>query len=564
MNRRNFLRSGLGAAGAALVSTPALGGGADAPDLVLRNATVYDGTGAPPVEADVAVEGGRIAAVGRRLSGRGRRELELRGLALAPGFIDIHSHTDLTLLVDPRAESKVRQGVTTEVVGQDGGSVGPWRDDELAETKEGYRKRYGVDIDFRDLDGFFRRLERQGAAVHVASMIGAGTLRGFVVGEDNRPATEAEIRRMQALVVEALKVGARGVSSGLEYTPGAFADTAELIALSTPMKGMELPYASHMRNEDDRLFAAVEEALAVGRAAGVPVEISHLKAQGAGNWWKQAPVLDTIETARKSGLDAMFDVYPYVAYSTGLANLFPTDVRDGGNAAFLARLRDPAMRERLESAAREKVAKLGSWDAVQVTSTSSDSLAWARGRRLGSLAQERRVDPYELLVQIIVGDSNRAGMVGFGMSEENVEALLRHPLAAICSDAGARAVKGPLSEGSPHPRAYGTYPRVLGHYCRDRKTLPLEEAIKKMTSVPAARLKLADRGRIAPGLLADLVAFDPDKVSDPATFERPHQYAVGIPYVIVAGEVVIREGEHTNALPGRPVRAADAAHGAAR
>ncbi|MBX6366175.1 MAG: D-aminoacylase, partial [Gemmatimonadetes bacterium] len=490
-----------------------------------------------------------------RLSGRGRRELDLRGLALAPGFIDIHSHTDLTLLIDPKAESKVRQGVTTEVVGQDGSSVGPWREEEAAATRESYRRRYGVDIDFHDLDGFFRRLERQGAAVHVASMIGAGTVRAFVVGEENRPATAEEIRRMQALVAEALRIGAVGVSSGLEYTPGAFADTAELVALSEPMKGMGLPYASHMRNEDDRLFAAIEETLTVGRTAGVPVEVSHLKAEGERNWWKQAPVLDALETARKSGLDVMFDVYPYVAYSTGLANLFPTDVRDGGNAAFLARLRDPSMRERLEAAARDKVAKLGSWDAVQVTSTSSDSLAWARGRKLGALARERGVDPYDLLVEIIVGDSNRAGMVGFGMSEENVEALLRHPLAMICSDAGARAIKGSLSEGSPHPRAYGTYPRVLGHYCRDRRTLPLEAAIRKMTSMPAARLKLTDRGRIAPGLVADLVAFDPDKVNDPATFERPHQYAVGIPYVIVAGQLVIREGEHTGALPGRPVRA---------
>jgi len=374
MDRRSFLKGGLGAAGAALVPELAGPRGLTAGDaqLVLRGAVVYDGTGAPPFEADVAVADGRIAAVGRGLAaraGRGVAQLDLRGLALAPGFIDIHSHTELVLLVDPKAQSKIRQGVTTEVVGQDGSSLGPWRDEAYAQLREEQRAKYGVDVDFRDLPGFFRRLERQGTAVSVASMIGAGTLRGYVVGEDDRPATEAELARMRALAAAALAAGACGVSSGLEYTPGAFASTAELAEISRPLHGTGLPYASHMRNEDDELFAAVEEALAVGRGATAAVEVSHLKAEGERNWWKQRPVLGMLEAARATGVDATFDAYPYVAYSTGLSNLFPAQARDGGTDAFVARLRDPAQQARLQAAVRDKVEKLGSWDAVLVSST---------------------------------------------------------------------------------------------------------------------------------------------------------------------------------------------------
>lgn len=555
MDRRSFLKGGLSAAGAALVPDLARAE-APAPELVLRGARVYDGTGAPPFEADVALEGGRIAAVGRRLPGRGVAELSLKGLALAPGFIDIHSHTELVLLVDPKAESKIRQGVTTEVVGQDGSSLGPWSDEAYAQLREEQRAKYGIDVDFRDVPGFFRRLERQGSAVNIASMIGAGTLRGFVVGEADRPATDAELARLRALAQEALAAGACGVSSGLEYTPGAFASTAELAELCRPLHGTGLPYATHMRNEDDELFGAVEEALAVGRGAGAAVEVSHLKAEGERNWWKQRPVLAMLEAARATGVDAAYDAYPYVAYQTGLSNLFPAQVRDGGTDAFLARLRDPAQQPRLEAAVRDKVEKLGSWDAVLVSSTYSDALAWARGRRLGELAQARGLEPYRLLVQLIVEDRDRVGMIGFGMSEENVERVLAHPLATICSDASALSATGPLAQGSPHPRAFGSFPRVLGHYVRERKVMSLELAIHKMTGLAAARLKLRERGRIAPGLAADLVAFDPERVADRATFEKPQQYPVGIPYVWVAGRMVVREGEHTGVLAGKPVRPA--------
>lgn len=555
MNRRAFLRTSTTTAGAALFGPAAVWAiNPSKADTVLRGGLIFDGTGARPFEADIAIAGSRIAGVGRRLQASGAREMDLRGLAVAPGFIDIHSHSDLVLLINPRAESKVRQGVTTEVVGQDGGSIGPWTADEHAEIREEYRSKYGVDIPFRDLADFFRHIDMQGAGVNLASMVGQGTVRGFVVGDDNRPATPAEITRMTVLVREMVRTGACGLSSGLEYTPSAFASTPELAAVATALQGTGLPYASHMRNEDDQLLPAVEEAIAVGRQAGIPVEISHLKAQGQRNWPKAGPVLEMIEKARKSGTDVRFDVYPYVAYSTGLANLFPVTARDGGTDAFIRRLRDPSQRAGLESGVREKIAKLGTWDAVQITSTHSDALAWARGRRLGGLATERGEDPYALLVRLIVEDQNRAGMVGFGMSEENVARMLAHPLSIICSDGGARAPYGPLSEGTPHPRTYGTFPRVLGRYVREQRVMPLETAIHKMTGMPAARLRFLSRGRIAPGMIADLVAFDPDRVIDQATFEKPHQYPLGIPHVWVNGVAVIRDGEHTGALPGRVVR----------
>lgn len=555
MNRRTFLAT---ASVLLLPGRPLWAAPPHTTTRLLRGALVFDGSGAPPVEADVALGGDRIAGVGRRLNVGRVPVTDLRGLALAPGFVDIHSHTDLNLLVEPRAESKVRQGVTTEVAGQDGSSVGPWSDAQYEAVRRGFRERYGVDVPFRDLAGFFGWLDANGAAVHVASMIGHGTVRAAIVGDDARPASEDELRRMEAEIRRALAAGACGISSGLEYTPGAFADADELVRLATVLRGTGLPYASHLRNEDDRLLGAVEEAIHVGRVAGVPVEISHLKAQGERNWWKADAVLHVIEQARAAGVEVAFDVYPYIAYSTGLANLFPVAARDGGTEAFLARLRDDAARAALEPAVRAKIAQLGGWDAVQVTTTGAAELAWARGRRLGSLAAERGEDPFALLVRLVVEDRNRAGMVGFGMSEENVERKLAHPLAVVCSDGAAWAPYGPLSAGVPHPRTYGSFPRVLGHYVRERRLLSLEGAIHKMTAEPARRVGLHDRGVIAPGARADLVAFDPASIVDQATFEDPHRYPRGLPHVWVNGVPVIAGGEHTGARPGRSARPAPA------
>jgi N-acyl-D-amino-acid deacylase len=550
MERRRFVQASVAAATGSLV-LPGWAFARNRADLVLRGAVIFDGTGGPGVEADVAITGDRITEVGQDL-GAGAEEIDLRGLALAPGFIDIHSHADLSLLVNPRAESRIRQGVTLEVTGQDGGSVGPWSEEAFVAARERYRDR-DVDIDFRDPPGFLDRIDRERPAVNVASMVGNGAVRGLVIGNEDRPASEAELARMKQEVGRALEGGCIGLSSGLEYTPSGFADLSELVELASVLKGSGCPYASHMRNEDDRLLAAVEEALQVGRMAEVPVQISHLKAQGRRNYWKQGAVLDLITRARSEGVDALFDCYPYTAYQTGLSNLFPTDMRAGGTGAFLQRLRDPEHAPRLERACRDKVALLGNWNSVQIASANEET-AWARGRLLGDLAVERGVDPYELTVRLLESNRGGVGMIGHGMSEANVEELLAHPLGMVCSDGGAYAPYGPLSVGVPHPRGYGTFPRLLGRYVRDRGILPLERAVRKVTHEPARRLRLEGRGIIARGAYADLVAFDPEVVEDRATFQNPHQYPVGIPVVIVNGVVTLRDGEHTGRLGGRAVR----------
>jgi N-acyl-D-amino-acid deacylase len=572
MKRREFVRRGAVLGGGILAGAPLAAGAGDtvaAPvvrarradyDLVLRGGWIVDGTGAPRFRGDLAVAGDRIAAVGR-VEGAGALELDVAGLVVSPGFIDIHSHAELSLFINPRAESRIRQGVTLEVVGQDGSSVGPWSPEEADATRARYRRDFGVEIDFSDPGGFLDGVDRLRPAVNVATMVGHGTVRGRVMGLENRPASAGELERMRALVRDALARGAVGLSSGLEYTPGSFGGTDELVALATELRGTGLPYASHMRNEDDRVLAAVEEAIQVGRMAGIPVEIAHLKAQGQRNYWKASSALTMIEEARAAGVEVHFDRYPYVAYSTTLANLFPASARAGGMDAFVGRLQDPDHLPALEAAARAKVELLGDWNAVQISSTRSAGTAWARGRRVGELAAERGEDPFELTRRLLIEDRGGIGMIGFGMSEENTTRLLAHPLGMVCSDGGAFAPYGPLSSGSPHPRGYGTFPRFLGHYVRDVRALPLEEAVRKITSMPAAKLGLAERGILEAGRAADVVAFDPDTVADRATFEDPHQYPEGIPLVVVNGVLTLRDGEHTGDLAGRAVRSSGGSRG---
>ena len=561
MKRRDFLAGGtkgvfVGLAGLAGLgarpATPFVAATARRNDLVVRGGTIYDGTGGPPRDGDIAIVGGRIAQIGRGVAA-GTTEIDARGMAVAPGFIDIHSHADLSLLVNPRAESRVRQGVTLEVVGQDGSSVGPWTDGNFAYTRDRYRSDFDVEIDFRDIGGFLDRIDRERPAVNVASMVGHGAVRGYVVGGTDRPATEAELARMRALVREALAQGAVGLSTGLEYTPGSFATRDELVAVASELRGTIYPYASHMRNEDDRLLAALEEALHVGRVAGVAVQVSHLKAQGERNHWKAEAAFAAIEAARAAGVDVHFDRYPYVAYATGLSNLFPASARAGGTARFLTRLADPETAPALERACRDKIALLGSWDAVQITRIGGPNAA-ARGRRLGELAAELGEDPYALTVRLLREANGSVGMIGFGMSEENTERMLAHPLGMVCSDGGAYAPYGPLSRSSPHPRGYGSFPRVLGHYVRERRAMPLETAVHKMSGLPARKLGLADRGVLREGAAADVVVFDPDRVGDRATFDNPHQYPEGIVHVVVGGVHTIRDEEQTGRMGGRAVR----------
>lgn len=557
MKRREFMKTGAASVPMLLAGPGLIFRRVGRPARILfKGGLVYDGLGSAALEADILVEDDRIAAIGPGLDAPGATVITAAGLAVAPGFVDIHGHTDLSLLVDRRAVSKVHQGVTTEIVGQDGDSIGPLREEVFVDLRDSYMDQYGVLIDFRHLPEFFSRIRAMGSSLNLGSMVGAGTVRQFVIGDDDREATPSEIEAMKALVRSALSSGACGLSSGLEYLPGAFASTDELVALASVLQGTGLAYATHMRNEDDYGLSAIEEALHVGRTAGVPVHLSHLKALGKRNWWKAPIALSMIDAARADGVDVTADRYPYVAYSTTLASLFPVWVREGGTESFLERLADPALAPDIERAVGDKISRLGDWDAAQITATADPALSWANGRRLGALAAERGTTPYALLREIVVGDRNRTGMVGFGMSEENTTRILAHPAMMICSDGGARAPTGPLAEGSPHPRCYGTFPRVLGRYVREQGALTLENAIRKMTSMPADRVGLLERGRLTVGAFADVVVFDPSTVMDRATFEAPHQLPVGIHHVMVNGEFVVRHGEHTGQTPGRILRPA--------
>jgi N-acyl-D-amino-acid deacylase len=511
---------------------------------VIRGGNVIDGTGAAPVEMDVAVQGGRIAAVARRLSDKGTIEIDARGVAVAPGFIDIHSHGDGSLFSDPRSESVIRQGVTTIVVGQDGSSRFPSR---RSDDEEG---------GYASFAALAAAIDKLPSSVNVASMIGLGTIRAVVVGNDDRPATPDELRRMTQMVRDAIASGACGASSGLEYTPGAFAPRAELAALCAPLAAARLPYATHMRNEDDRLLDAIDESIEVARQAKCPLQVSHLKTQGPRNWGKLDDVFRRIEDARKGGMDITFDRYPYIAYQTGLTNLFPVWSRDGGTAAFLRRLDDSSTADRIKREALAKVDLIGGWDNVLISNAGRGGDSTAAGKRLGAYAKSRGVDPYEATVALLRASNGSTGMVGFAMSEDNLDRILAHPLGMVCSDGGAFAVDGPSRRGSPHPRGLGTFPRVLGRYVRERRALTLEQAVRKMTAMPAERLKLADRGRIAPKLAADLVVFDPATIIDKATYEDPFQYPEGIRAVVVNGQIALRDGQRAKSVAGRMLRPA--------
>jgi N-acyl-D-amino-acid deacylase len=438
----------------------------------------------------------------------------------------------------------------------------PVSDRMRADRRESYRERYGVDLDAGDWEDLFAALTSRGMLSNLVTMVGSGTVREVVVGEVDREPTAEELREMVRLVERALAAGAAGVSSGLEYVPNAFASTAELATLARPAAAAGLPYATHMRNEADAVEEALAEALAVAEGSGAPLQVSHLKAQGRRNWPKAERLLATIERAATERA-VRFDRYPYTAYSTGLSSLFPAWSKDGGTEAFLARLADPAESARIRAEVDEKIAMMGDWDTIQIVDVGPDGPPDAIGRRLGSYAEERGADPYVVTVEILTASGNRAGIVGHGMSEENTRRFLAHPLGAICSDAGARRSTGPLSEGAPHPRAYGSYPRVLGKYVREERAMSLQEAVRKMTGLPAGILHLADRGTTAVGTVADLVVFDPATVADTATFEAPHSYPDGIPYVIVGGRIAVRDGEVTGELPGRIVSPAHGDAGSA-
>ena len=528
MKRRAFVQATL-SAGVSRLGAPALIGLRQPPyDLILRGGTVVDGSGRPRVRADVGVRAGRIAAVSATLPDEARRVLDCRDRVVAPGFVDVHSHADGTLFDDPNLEGLVRQGVTTFVCGADGASRAPGATDEAPSHAR-----------VRDLLAAIDALQ---PATNVGTMVGLGTVRGAVVGEDDRAARPDELARMVAMVEAALGDGALGASSGLEYTPGAFAPLEELIALCRPLAPRRLAYHTHMRNEDDRLLEAIDESIAVARGAGCGLQISHLKTQGPRNWPKLDEVFARLDAARAAGVDAAFDRYPYLAYQTGLTNLFPVWSRDGGTARFLARLDDPATEARMQREMRDKVALIGGWDNVQITSVSAAEDKPAEGQRLGAYAAARGTEPYALTVAMLRRNAASVGMIGFAMSEANLERILRHPQGMVASDGGAWATSGPAHRGVPHPRGSGSFARVLARYVRERGTLSLEEAVRKCSALPASRVGLSDRGMVARGHWADLVVFDPARVADRADFSDPFRYAEGFTATVVNGAVAFHEG----------------------
>ncbi|MCI0549135.1 MAG: D-aminoacylase [Candidatus Rokubacteria bacterium] len=522
-------------------------------DLKVMDARLVDGTGAPAVRADLGVEGDRIAAVGDLGRERAGRTLAARGRVLTPGFIDMHSHSDWRLWSNPRAESKIRQGVTTEVVGNCGFSPAPVAD-EFAADMRGFALYLpaGMDFSWRSTRDYLRRYEANGIALNVIQLIGHGTLRVAAMGFARRAPTGRELATMERLMDAAMTEGAWGLSTGLIYAPGSYAETGEIVAVARRAAARGGFYASHIRGEGATLLDAVKEAIAVGRGARLPVQVSHVKAAGRPNWGRVADALALMDAARAEGLDVMGDVYPYTASSTTLRTLLPDWVLEGGIEPMLRRLADPAARQRIRAELQggaDTLARGLGWDDIMVAY--SPARPDAEGRRIDEIARARGLDPLDTAIDIIVAEQGKGYMILFQLDEADVRRALVHPHIMIGSDGSALAASGELAVGKPHPRSYGTFPRVLGRYAREMGLLPLETAVHKMTGLPARRLGLDDRGVLRVGARADLVVLDPDRIADRATFESPHQYATGIDHVVVNGRVVVDDGEHTGALPGR-------------
>jgi N-acyl-D-amino-acid deacylase len=558
LTRRSFLEKSSKAVAATGLAAwgPLLKGCATAKDLdlVIRGGRVFDGLGGGPVETDVGIQGGFIKEVGDIAASRGMAVIEAEGLAVSPGFIDPHDHTDAQLIANPKAESSIRQGITTLVSGNCASSPFPVAEEILEEVKTNLKDIYGIELTWRDIDGFFSTLEQAGIAINYSSLVGQGTIRGAAMGFDDRPPTEEELETMKAMVAENIDKGAVGISTGLEYEPGSFALKEEITALCTVAAEHGGIYATHMRDEGDKLIESLDETIDTARQAGIPVQISHYKIAYPRNWEKVDEAIRKVEQAKEEGIDIFCDRYPYIAGSTGLSYYFPMWAREGTTDEFMARLQDPALQDRIRADVAKNEEKLTSWDKVLIASVVSDKNKPCLGKSVLVNAEEAGKTPYEFMRDLLVEENNRVGMVTFMMSEENTNRILAHPLVGIGTDGSAIAPYGVLGQGNPHPRLYGTFPRVLGKYVREEMVAPLAEMIKKMTSIPAKRFGFDRRGVLEPEYYADIVVFDEENVIDKATWTDPHQYPVGIEYVLVNGEVVIERGEHTGALPGTVLR----------
>jgi N-acyl-D-amino-acid deacylase len=541
-------------------SIPALNAQVEAYDIIIMNGRIVDGTGNPWFYGDVAIRGDRIVKIGRLGPARAARRIDAAGSIVAPGFIDMLGQSELNLLIDPRAESKVFQGITTEITGE-GGSAAPLNDYILKES-EPFFKHFKITADWRTLGEYFARLERSRTAINLATYVGATQVRQYVLRDENRAPTTAELDQMRSLVAQAMEDGAVGLSTSLVYAPAFYAKTEELIELAKVAARYGGIYASHMRNESNSIMAALDEAIRIGTEANIPVEIFHLKMAGKPNWGKMRDVIAKIESARARGLDITADQYPYVAGATSLGASVPPWAHEGGTAKFVERLKDPATREKLK---QEMRAPSSSWEnfylgagggeGILISSVLNRELAKYEGKRLNDAAKLMgKNDEIDALFDLLIADNAQTGMVVFLMNEDDVKLALKQPWVSIGVDHGAVSLTGPLAEGKAHPRGYGSFPRILGRYVRDERLLSLEEAIRKMTSLAANRVHLADRGLLKPGYFADIVVFDPQQVRDVATFDDPNRLSTGMRFVLVNGGIVVFAGKQTNALPGRPLR----------
>ena len=528
-------------------------------DLLITNGSIIDGSGRPRYTADVAVNADRIVRIGNLKNAKAARVIDARGLVVAPGFIDMLGQSETYVLIDNRAMSKVMMGVTTEITGE-GESIAPVND-RLIEEQKDFLRRYNLTVDWRTLAEYFRRLEKQGIGVNLGTFVGATQVRAYVIGFDNRPPTAFELEQMKQLVDAAMKDGALGLSTSLQYVPARFAKTEEIVELAKVARQHGGIYTTHQRSEANALDESLEEVFQIARRAKIPVEIWHLKTAYQKNWGRMPEVLEKIGKARTQGLDITADVYPYIAGSTSLSACLPPWALEGGTEQMLTRIRDAETRERLK---KEISADSKDWEniylgsggasGVLIGSVINRDLEWMQGKRISEIAAEQKKDPLDTVFDLILADHGQTGAIYFMMSEEDLRAAMRAPFVSFCTDSGARATDGPLAGAKSHPRGWGSYPRILGRYVRDEQLLTLEKAIQKMTGMPATRVGLRDRGLLRAGMFADITIFDPVTVIDKATFEMSNQYPQGIRYVIVNGQISVDEGKRTSANAGRPLR----------
>jgi N-acyl-D-amino-acid deacylase len=520
-------------------------------DLIIRNGDVVDGSGSPPRRVDIAVRGGRIAAIGT-VSQRAREEIDASGRVVAPGFIDVQGQSGATLLADGNGESHIRQGITTEIIGE-GGTPALWTKEHADEVSI---QRFGLKFDWSGFDGYLRALEKKGTSINLGSFAPVAMLREQVMGMADRPASADELRKEQDILERAMQQGSFGFATALIYPPASYTTTDELIALAKVAAKYGGIYISHVRGESFRVKEAIGEAIQIGRQAGLPVVVYHLKIGAKANWGHMADIRVLIEEAQARGVDVSACQYPYTAGGTGLQATLPGWAQEGGREAMLARLANPAERARMrrDIEANTEVENLlagATFDGVQIASVPADKDQSIVGKRLAQIAADRHTDNWETLFAMLVENNGRVGALYHMMSENDVKAAMQFPWVSVGTDSSAITPEGELGRGQPHPRSYGTFPRILGRYVRDEKVLSLPDAIRKMTSLAAAQMKIADRGTLKEGFFADIVIFDPRTVADTATFEKPHQYPVGIDTVIVNGVVTVRNGQHTGAHAGR-------------